>query len=154
MKTILTCLECGKRLTEGVEEFSHNVYGYPLCLRHQAYITDSGASPQAVDVYFALKAKKIPVILEYWDGYKQVDIALPGRLHIEVNTPSSYETVQAFVDLKRSVYSLKENISTIIIPDYLLDDPAMFQLTVEELAKACRSVMNAVPFPNLTISMN
>ncbi len=154
MKTALNCLECGKRLTEGVEEFSMDVYGYPLCLRHQAYIAESGASPQAINLYFALKSERIPVILEYWDGHKHVDIALPGKLYIEVNGAHHYESIQALIDLRQTVYSLKKNISTISVPNYLLDHPAMFRLTVEELTKACKSLMNPILFSNLALSVN
>jgi hypothetical protein len=154
MKTALKCLECGKHLTEGVEQFSLDIYGYPLCLRHQADIAESGASPQAIDLYFALKFNKIPVILEYWDGHKHVDIALPGKLYIEVNGAHHYESIQALIDLRRTVYALKENISTIFVPNYLLSHPAMFRQTVEELTKACKSLINPIPFSNLALSVN
>ena len=154
MKTSRNCLECGKLLTEGVEQFSMEVYGYPLCLKHQAYITESGASPQAIDLYFALKSEKIPVVLKYWDGHKHVDIALPGKLYIEVNGSYHYESIQALIDLRRTVYSLKGDISTIWVPNYLLSQPALFHQTVEELTKACRSLMNPAPFLNLALSFN
>lgn len=154
MKTHLNCLECGKQLTEGISEFSMDVYGYPLCLKHQTFINESAAAQHAIDLYFALKTKKIPVVLEYWDGYKHVDIAIPGKLYIEVNGVHHYESIQALIDLRRTVYSLKENISTILVPNYLLDHPAMFRLTVEELAKACRSLINPIPFSNMVLSAN
>mgnify|MGYP001552372268 FL=1 len=154
MKTVLKCMECGKALSEGVEEFSLNVYGYPLCLKHQAFIVDSGSSQQAIDLYFALKSENIPVVLEYWDGHKHVDIALPGRLYIEVNGPHHYESIQALIDLRRSVYSLEKNISTILIPNYLLNHPGLFRLTVQELTKACKSLMNPLSFSDLDLAMN
>lgn len=155
MKTNLNCLECGKQLTDGISEFSIDVYGYPLCLKHQAYIDESSAAQHAIDLYFALKSKKIPVVLEYWDGRKHVDIAIPGKLYIEVNGVHHYQSIQALIDLKQSVCDLKENISTIFVPDYLLDHPAMFRLTVEELVMACRSLTSPVSsFPNMVLSVN
>lgn len=154
MKTALKCLECGKYLTGGVEEFSLDVYGYPLCLRHQAQIVDSGLGQQTIDLYFALKSEKIPVVLEYWDGHRHVDIALPGKLYIEINGTQHYENIQALIDLRRNVCAMEKNISTILVPEYLLSHPGLFRLTVQELTKACKSLMKPVSFSNLDLSMN
>lgn len=154
MKTHLHCLECGKQLSEGLTEFALDVYGYPLCLKHQVTITESAATQHAIDLYFALKSKKIPVVLEYWDGQQHVDIAIPGKLYIQVNGAHHYQSIQALTDLRRTAHALKENISTIFVPDYLLQHPAMFRLTVEELAKACRSLINPIVFSNMALSVN
>jgi hypothetical protein len=148
------CLECGKQLTEGVSEFSLEVYGYPLCLRHQIHITESAAAQPAIDLYFALKSKKIPVVLEYWDGHQHVDIAIPGQLYIFVNGAHHYESIQALIDLRYSVHAMKENISTMLIPEYLLSQPAMFRLTVEEIVDACRQLANPIHFPGVVLSVN
>lgn len=154
MITVLNCMECGKSLTQGVKAFSLDVFGYPLCVKHQVSIAESGASPQAVALYFALKLEKIPVILEYWDGHKHVDIALPGRLYIEVNGSQHCESLQALIDLRRTVYSLEENVSTILVPNYLLDHPGMFRATVKELTKACKLLMRPTRLSNQFLSMN
>jgi hypothetical protein len=153
MKTTLFCLECGKHLTEGVHDFSVLVYGHPLCMSHQTFIAESGVSPRAIDLYLALKSRDLPVALEYFDGHKHVDIALPGKLYIEINGSHHYDSMQALADLNRSVYSLQENISTIAVPNYLLNHPETFRLTVEELAKACRSLLAKSSFWELAHSL-
>jgi hypothetical protein len=149
MKTAPHCLECGRSITQDVYEHSLEFFGHPLCIGHQTFITGSGASPQAVDLYFALKYLNLPVALEYFDGHKHVDIAIPGKLHIEINDGHHYESMQSYIDLSRSVDSLQENIPTIAIPVYLLNDPQAFGLTVEELAKACRFQLSCSSFYGL-----
>jgi hypothetical protein len=146
MKTIPQCLECGIPISQGVHEFSQEVFGHSLCLRHQAGIIESGATEEAIELYLALKDHQIPVTLEYFDGHQHIDIALPGKLYIEVKGDQHYHSIQAFTDLTRSVCSLKENIHTIAIPNYLLNDPETFRLTVAELTKACRSLITKSSF--------
>jgi hypothetical protein len=141
MKTHPHCAECGAPISWGVYDFSQEVFGCPLCLKHQVFNTESCATPWAKNLYLALKSCRIPVVLEYFDGHKLVDIALPGKLYIEINGPDHYNSIQAMTDLTRSVYSLQENIPTISIPNYLLENPETFKLTVEQLTKACRTLL-------------
>ena len=68
-----------------MHEFSQELYGYSLCMKDQYLLGESGATAQTVDLYLALKARNFPVKLEYFDGYKLVDIAVPGKLYIEVS---------------------------------------------------------------------
>jgi hypothetical protein len=141
MKTTPLCLECRQPLTWGVHEFSQRIYGHSLCLKDQYLLEESGATAQAVDLYLALKEKNFPLVLEYYDGHKQVDMAIPGKLYIEVNGPYHQANRQAMTDLTRSVYSLEKKIPTIIIPNSLLDNPKTFVHAVEELSKACRVML-------------
>jgi hypothetical protein len=141
MKTTLLCLECGLPIPQGVHEFSQRIYGHSLCMKDQYLIEESGATAHAVDLYLALKERNFPIILEYYDGHKHVDMALPGRLYIEVNGPYHRAKQQAMADLKRSVYSLEKKIPTIIIPNSLLENQQTFAHTVKELSKACRVML-------------
>src|SRR5712672_720854 len=75
MKTRFYCLECRQPISPGVHEFSQEIYGYSLCMKDQLRIEESGATAQAIDLYLALKARNFPVELEYFDGYRHVDIA-------------------------------------------------------------------------------
>ena len=153
MKTTLHCLDCGTPITKGVYDFSILIYGHPLCLGHQSFLTESGATPRTVDLYFALKERDIPVALEYFDGSRNISITLPGKLYIEVNRPRHLDSHRALADLSRSVYSLQKNISTIAIPDYLLDDPETFRQTVKELTNACRAMIAKSSFWELAHSL-
>jgi len=49
---------------------------------------------------------------------------------------------------------MEKNISTILIPEYLLNHPGLFRLTVQELTKVCKSLMKPAAFSNLDLSMN
>lgn len=158
MKTIPRCLECRQPISSGVHEFSQRIYGHSLCLKDQCLIGESGATAQAVDLYLALKAKNFPLVLAYFDGHKQVDIALPGILHIEVTGPYHPANSQLMSDLTRTVYSLEKKIPTVIISIALLERRATFNHVVEELTKACRVMLKPsnelfIPFaPPLTVA--
>jgi hypothetical protein len=141
MKTVPRCLECRQPISWGVHEFSQSIYGHSLCLKDQCIIEESGATGLAVDLYLALKSRNFPLILEYFDGYKHVDMALPGKLYIEVNGPYHQAGWQAMTDLTRSVYSLEKKIPTIIVSNALLSNPLTFSHTVDELSKACRVML-------------
>ncbi len=135
------CLECGKPVAPGVHLFSRRIYGYTLCMKDQIMIEESGATGLVVDLYLALKSREFPVVLEYFDGRKHIDIALPGKLYIEINGSYHNTTNQILNDLSRTVYSLEKNIPTIIIPNSMLEPPASFAHAVNEISKACRMML-------------
>jgi hypothetical protein len=141
MKTTPSCLECGQPISWGVHVFSRRIYGYSLCVKDQYLIEESGATAQAVDLYLALKSRSFPVVLEYFDNYKHVDIALPGKLYIEVNGAYHNTRNQIMTDLTRTVYSLEKNIPTIIIPNMMLENPASFEHAVNEISKVCSMML-------------
>jgi len=64
----------------------------------------------------------IPAELELFDGYKTVDIAVPAaNIHIEVDGAQHHTSSrQALADLKRTYYSLQQDIYTIRIPNALI----------------------------------
>jgi len=141
MKTNPHCLECGQPISWGVHLFSHRIYGHSLCMKDQCMIAESGATAQAVDLYLALKARNFPVVLEYFENNKLVDIALPEKLHIEVNGPNQNSRRQIMTDLSGTVYSPEKNIPTIIIPNSMLEQPKSFEHVVNEISKACRMML-------------
>jgi hypothetical protein len=140
MKTTPQCIECHQNVSWGVHEFSQREFGYCLCMKCQYKLDRSKATDYAKELYLALKSRNIHVVLEYNDGNKTVDIAIPGKLYIEVNGGYHNTKKQALTDLTRSVYSLDKHIPTIPIPNYLLNDPHTFYQTVSKLIKACRTV--------------
>lgn len=142
MKTLPHCVECRQPISWGIYVFSQRVYGYSLCMKDQYLIGESGATGHAVDLYLALKSRNFPLVLEYFDGHKHVDIAIPGKLYIEIYGPYHQATRQAMTDLTRSVYSLEKKIPTIIVTNALLNSPKSFDHVVNELSKACRVMLN------------
>lgn len=81
--------------------------------------------PQIV-LYDLLKAKGVEAILEYYDGHKTVDIAIPeAKLFIEIDgldhftDPEKIET-----DFKREHYSDVSKFSTIHIPNIIINHHA------------------------------
>jgi len=104
-------------------------------------IAESGATGLAVDLYLALKSREFPVVLEYFNGYKHIAIALPGKLYIEINGAFYNDCNQLMSDLSRTIYSQEKNIPTIVIPDSMLEQPASFAHAVNEISKACRMML-------------
>lgn len=146
MKTIHRCLECGRPLTPGVHAFSQRIYGHSLCMKDLYLLGESGARAEVIDLYLALKSKHFPVVLEYHDGYKKVDLALPGKLYIEIYGPEQQSpgiTVKGYCD---SDYIVEQIIPTIFISEVKLANPDTFARLVVELSKACRTMLKKYEF--------
>jgi hypothetical protein len=134
MDDLYTCLHCGKSITRGLGEFSIHVYGVALCLKDQVLLIESTASQEAKDLFLALRFNKIPAELEYHDGQKTVDIAIPGKLYIEVDQRHPSEDIPSLGDLLNSQNSSElDAIPTIKIPHSVVNSPNLFRKTVDGL---------------------
>jgi len=137
MSNIYQCLECGKTLSEGVHIFSTKVHGFPLCLKHQCWIVESNASPEAKAIYFALKHNRLPAVLEYCDGHQTMDVAVPGKLFIQVEARQKPLTEEAFTNLFLDFHSWKDQVPTFKMPRSTVNDPEQFRTTVNRLVELC-----------------
>jgi hypothetical protein len=140
MKTIPHCLVCSQPIAWGVHLFSHRIYGHSLCMKDQYLLGESGATAQVVDLYLALRSRHFPVVLEYFDDHKYVDIALPGKLYIEVN--GSHHS------------GPEKNIPTIIFSNAMLENPASFDFAVNEVSKVCRLMLKKPVITGLELSFS
>ena len=131
------CLECGNSISLGVMEFSTEVHGVPLCLKHQIWISESEASVEAVSLYYALKSNKVPVELEFWDGKKTIDIAIPGKLYIEIDAEQHDEAEQALADFLSNLHAWKDEIPTFKISNAHVRNQYHFDMIVERLTDIC-----------------
>ena len=120
------CVECKRRISEAVFDYSVNEFGFPLCINHQNWLRslfeNPNVSTDAIMLYLALKSRNVPAILEAYDGYKSVDISVPeARIHIEVDGGHhNYNHYQAMMDLKRTYYSFLDGYYTVRIPNALV----------------------------------
>jgi hypothetical protein len=133
MNDLYTCLHCGKSITKGLGEFSIDVYGVPLCLKDQVLLIESDASQEAKDLFLALRYNNIPVELQYHDGNKTFDIAIPGKLYIEVDTQQQIDENLQLTDLLLNSVSTENNIPTIKIPHGVVRSPNLFKEAVDGL---------------------
>jgi len=80
------------------------------------------ATEEAIELYFALKRRNVPAELEKVDGFKSIDIAVPhAKVNIEVDGGHhSYNSEQAFTDLKRTLYSFRKGYYTLRVPNSLV----------------------------------
>lgn len=131
------CLECGHPISTGVYNFSTEVHGYPLCLKHQAWLTESTASGEAIKLYLALKSNKLPVQLEYWNGEKTIDIAIPGKLYIEVDISENGEQEQVLADFLDAFHNWKEGVPSFRILGSFILNWYEFDIIVEKLTEIC-----------------
>ena len=121
------CIECGCYIQQKVFDYSLNNYGHPLCRSHQQWLStifyNSSTTPQAIELYFALRRRGVPAELEKWDGYKTIDIAVTdAKVNIEVDGKHhNYNHQQALSDLKRTFYSFQKGYLTLRIPNSLVE---------------------------------
>jgi very-short-patch-repair endonuclease len=97
------------------------------------------ATPQAKKLYYALKARDVYCILEFWDGKKHVDIGLPdAKICIEVDGAQHYDNPEQILrDFKREHWSDEDGFSTLHIPNEKIDQEA------EKIAEAIAKVAKA-----------
>ncbi len=138
MNNFYHCIECGNSISEGVYNFSTEVHGHPLCLRHQVWLTESAAAGETIKLYLALKSNKVDVKLEFWDGKKAIDIAIPGKLYIEVDSNQHYEADRVLNDFLSSFHAWKDKIPTFRVSNVHLNNPFQFEMIVEKLTELCR----------------
>lgn len=121
------CIECGCYLQRDVFNYSTQNFSHPICRFHQDWIRDiynnTSTTPQAIDLYLALRSRGVPAELEKWDGYKTIDIAVTdAKVNIEVDgLHHNYSHNQALSDLKRTYYSFKKGYLTLRIPNTLIE---------------------------------
>jgi very-short-patch-repair endonuclease len=119
------CVECEAYIEDRVFHFSMDHYFHPLCRRCQTWFEDilnySTATDFAIELYFSLKARGVPVQFEKSDGFKSIDIAVPQvKVNIEVDGKHhAYDGRQALADLKRTLHSFKKGYTTLRIPNVL-----------------------------------
>jgi hypothetical protein len=129
------CHECGEFLNNTVLNFSVNKYGLPLCIQHQKWVDymTSITTGETIRLYFSLKQRGVPAILEKFDGFKHIDIAIPdAKINIEVDGGHhNYNHSQAMSDLKRTYFSFLKGFYTIRIPNSLVYDEAILNETAD-----------------------
>jgi hypothetical protein len=124
------CIECEEHITWEVFNYSTENFSVPLCRHHQNWIRNIESTNETVDLYFALKIRGVPAVLEKYDGYKHIDIAIPeAKVNIEVDgAQHNFNQRQAFADLQRTYFSFLKGYVTFRIPNILihryLDDTA------------------------------
>jgi very-short-patch-repair endonuclease len=121
------CSVCKERISERVFRYSMDNHGKALCMTHQKTGTYSNKqnkiTPQARRLSRALKDLYVKHELEYYDGYKHVDIAIPSaRLFLELDgSQHGFSPKQMIADDERDKYSQKAGWTTKRIPNVWID---------------------------------
>lgn len=96
--------------TRKVDQLSFNKYSHPTKKAHL--------------LAEALRARMIVCKLEYFDGHKHIDIAIPeSKIYIEIDGKQHFlNPSQIITDLYRDRYSEKDGFITIRIPNVILEN--------------------------------
>ena len=121
------CNICKVPISERVFRYSMDKYGKALCMTHQKTFAYSNkqnkVTPQARRLSRALNDLHVQHELEYYDGYKHVDIAIPSaRLYLELDgAQHGFNPKQMIADDERDKYSQKSGWTTKRIPNVWID---------------------------------
>jgi very-short-patch-repair endonuclease len=119
-----SCAKCDQTITGWVFDYSNEKFQLPLCQDCQVWYRNLKGKPsnQSKKLYLALKERGLDVELEYFDGFKKIDIfSKESMIHIEIDGEQHYkDTFQASSDLLRTMYSYKEGFITLRIPNTLV----------------------------------
>ena len=121
------CNICKVPISERVFRYSMDKYGKALCMTHQKTFAYSNkqnkVTPQARRLARALNDLHVQHELEYYDGYKHVDIAIPSaRLYLELDgAQHGFNPKQMIADDERDKYSQKSGWTTKRIPNVWID---------------------------------
>jgi len=120
------CYNCFSKVDEKVFHYSNQTFGIILCKSCQEWFRSildfTSATDEAIGLYFALKHRGVPAILEKNDGFKTIDIAVPdAKVNIEVDgRHHNFDACQALRDLERTLHSYRKGYSTLRIPNSLV----------------------------------
>lgn len=139
------CIRCGYELYKA--EFvsrSQEKYGFILCPDCQTFFEKNQITPEARQLYQALRERNVPVDLEVFDGFKTIDMVVkPLKLNIEVDgMHHASDSKQALADLKRAMYSYQRGYTTIHIPNCLIHE--RLEETADSLVEILFSRRDAV----------
>jgi very-short-patch-repair endonuclease len=112
------CSICKEPISKNDFERSMTNIGAALCLNHQRVVT-----PQAIKLSKALKNLHIDHQLEFFDGFKHVDLAIPNaKMYIELDgTQHAFNPQQACIDDDRDQYSMRDGFITKRYPNSYID---------------------------------
>lgn len=121
------CNVCKETISERVYHYSMDKFGRALCMTHQKMPTyqnkENKATPQAQRLSEALNDLRVQNELEYDDGHKHVDIAIPSaRLYIELDgSQHAFNAKQIIADDDRDKGSQKSGWTTKRFPNAYVD---------------------------------
>ena len=117
----MICLECKKELGYIDHKNAMNSVGVELCAKHyeriEPLIEKHDTPLEAIQLYYALKEAGVKSMLEWWDGKKSIDIAIP-RVKLNIEIDSKYDKLtehEAINNLEEAMHSFQNGFTTIRI---------------------------------------
>ena len=126
------CSSCQGFVSSREYSYSIKNYGKILCRDCQEDYTNlknkhekrkKKSTKEAQKLYEILIKNGFDAKLEFWDGFKHIDIAIPNhKVNIEVDGKQHQNKKQALADLKRTYHSFKKGYVTIRVPNKLVQE--------------------------------
>jgi very-short-patch-repair endonuclease len=115
------CSVCKQSISGQVYDYSINHFGAALCMTHQKTVTS-----HALKLSNALKSLDVEHEMEYSDGHKHVDIAIPAaRMYLELDgAQHAFSPKQMCADDERDKHSHKDGYITKRIPNLWVEQNA------------------------------
>jgi hypothetical protein len=117
-------LVCKNKISSEEHQLAMQQIGGSLCHQHREELLGamSYTTPESRLLYFALLHRNIPAIIEKFDGYNHIDIAVPeAKVNVEVDgLHHNHSSQQALADLKRTLHSFRRGYYTLRIPNSLV----------------------------------
>lgn len=113
---------------------------YPKIWRRSYFNKKYQPTPESRELNRLLKNYGWNTELEKWDGYKHIDIAITeAKVNIEVDgVQHNLSPEQALKDLERTYYSFKKGYITLRIPNVLMRDTKIIEITAQFINKFLR----------------
>src|SRR6516165_3799517 len=118
-----TCRECLTVIEEKLFLHTSEKFGYPLCrpcqIWYEEKICVSRVTMESISLYFALKLRGVPAILEEQTGFRTIDILVPhARLNIELEAAgNNFKPDRAIQELETALDGFKNGFLTLRIPE-------------------------------------
>jgi hypothetical protein len=111
----MACLECRKKLTKQELNKSAGLFDLKLCDAHRSrmekLIASQNIPAETILLYYQLKSQGIQSMLAWWDGKKQIDLAI-SRAKLNITIEQHNDNPVLYSDLAESfkAYStIREN---------------------------------------------
>lgn len=143
----MACLECRKELTKQEINKSAGLFDLKLCDSHRSrmekLIFSQNIPAETVLLYYNLKNQGIPSMLAWWDGKRQIDLAISrAKLNISVENRSEKPALYSDLPKRFNAYSIvRENgFTNLTIPDFQI------RLYADETVLQIRQILEELRF--------
>lgn len=93
------------------------------------------STPNEINLYNALSTRNVEAKLQYWDGYKHVDLAIPSaKIYIEIDDINHFTDPKKILsDFNREHYSDRDGFNTFFVTNQILENKNLLEKVADAL---------------------